>query len=149
MSNPYAPEPYGTEQFPSRAPMRPDQRPQVCLWFKVYCSAFAMLYILCSVGGVFLVIFASDIASAGMDGARNYEAERRGNIAGGVIMSILSVPLAVLFLAGLFLPRRKWAWVYGFIPIAIGLTSPCCIPASLPLLIFWLKPNTKWWFNAL
>ena len=31
--------------------------------------------------------------------------------------------------------------------IAIGLTSCCTIPASVPLLVGWLKPDLRAWFG--
>ena len=36
-----------------------------------------------------------------------------------------------------------WLWIYDLIIICLGMTSACFWPAVIPLLIFWLKPETK------
>ena len=63
------------------------------------------------------------------------------------IMGVVSFPLMLGFGYGLFLPRAKWAWVYGIILIAIGMGSCCFWPICIPLLIKWIDPNFKAWFE--
>jgi len=46
-----------------------------------------------------------------------------------------------------FLPRRPGVWVYDVVLIALGLTSACLWPITIPLLIFWIKPENKLWFG--
>lgn len=55
---------------------------------------------------------------------------------------VFLIPLALAF----FLPRRRWAWVYHLVLICFGMTG-CTIVASIPLLIFWIKPDVKAYFN--
>jgi hypothetical protein len=45
------------------------------------------------------------------------------------------------------MPRRPWAWIFGLVLICIGLTSLCCLPVAIPLLLSWLKPETKSYFG--
>jgi ABC-type nitrate/sulfonate/bicarbonate transport system permease component len=143
MENPY-------ESTPAPAnlqlAMDPDSKPQVCVWYSVYCACFLLLYILVGIGGVILVLFANEIAASGS--RPDKDAERMSNIVGGIFLIVLSFFLSIVFAVGLKVPRKKWGWIYGFFPIAIGLTSPCCMLASIPLLIFWLNPKTKRWFNV-
>ena len=139
MQNPY--EPKSEQPGPISSNVRPLTKPKVCLWYNVYCSCMLLLYVVVAALGVAMVIFIDELSPPN-------DAERAGNIAAGILMAIASVGMMLLFALGLLIPRRKWGWVYGFIPIAIGLTSPCCIPASLPLLWFWLKPENKEWFNV-
>lgn len=40
-----------------------------------------------------------------------------------------------------------WLWTYDLVIICLGMTSTCILPASIPLLIFWLKPETKRYFG--
>jgi len=63
------------------------------------------------------------------------------------IFTVLGGALLVPFAAGPFLPRCRWAWVFGLILICSGMTSACCLPAAIPLLIWWLKPETKEYYN--
>jgi hypothetical protein len=37
--------------------------------------------------------------------------------------------------------------MYDLVLICIGMTSCCILPAAIPLLIFWLKPEAKNWFH--
>jgi hypothetical protein len=38
-------------------------------------------------------------------------------------------------------------WVYDIVLICLGMTSVCCMPVTIPLLIFWIKPDAKAWFG--
>lgn len=65
----------------------------------------------------------------------------------GVVFAVIGVPLGVVFAAAPFLPRRPWVWVYDLVLIILGLTSCITWPLTIPLLIYWLKAETKWWFG--
>jgi hypothetical protein len=59
----------------------------------------------------------------------------------------MGVALAAPFAVAPFLPRRRWVWVLHVVLIALGMTSCACIPATVPLLIFWIRPETQAWFG--
>lgn len=65
----------------------------------------------------------------------------------GFVFAAMGAIFTAAFLASFFLPRRPWAWVYNLVLISVGLTSCCCIPAAIPLLIFWIKPEVKGFFS--
>lgn len=112
-------------------------QPAVMTWYKVYCVLMALLYLMLVAAGVFLIIVApSD---------RDMSAEE-AQLTGG-IMLFMGIALAIPFLIGVFLQRKPWAWVFGLVLICIGLTSVCCLPATIPLLIHWIKPETKLYFG--
>lgn len=140
--------PYQSTSAPSnlQPAFSEDSKPKVCNWYSIYCGCFLVLYLLVGIGGVLLFLFANEIAasSSQLDQGR----ERVSNILMGISLTVISFFLCIVFAVGLAVPRKKWGWIYGFFPIAIGLTSPCCMPASIPLLVFWLKPNTRRWFNV-
>ena len=54
---------------------------------------------------------------------------------------------SALFVASFLLPPRPWAWIFHLVLICIGMTSGCTLPASVALLIFWLKPETRVYFG--
>ena len=122
--------------------MRPQssgsEKPAVWNWYAAYCVAMALLYLLCVVMG--LVFLFADPAELEMDAVG-------AKLMGGMFV-VLGLLLGALFGAGPLLPLRKWAWVVGIVLICIGLTSMCCLPAAVPLLIWWLKPETKQYYNA-
>jgi drug/metabolite transporter (DMT)-like permease len=65
----------------------------------------------------------------------------------GVVFIVMGLALTVPFAIGPFLPRKPGAWVFGLVLICLGLTSVCCLPATIPLLIHWIKPETKNYFG--
>jgi hypothetical protein len=54
--------------------------------------------------------------------------------------------IGAMFGAAPFLPKRRWVWIYDLVLICLSFTG-CCIAFGIPLLIFWLKPETKAFFN--
>ncbi len=102
-----------------------NSRPKVIIWFKVYAILLSLIYF-------FMVIISPIFLLSGESG-----------FILGLFIIILCFPLFIISILPVFLPRRPWVWVYSLIIIGIGMTSACCLPASLPLLIFWLKPEVK------
>jgi hypothetical protein len=114
--------------------------PPVWKWYVAYCAAMAIMYLLMVLMGVVFIAIPARLAPTPQEAQ---EAQ---------VWGFLTIVLGVLFLAPYaaapFLPRRKWAWVVGVVLIGIGMTSMCCLPAAIPLLIFWLKPENKEFFGA-
>lgn len=106
-------------------------KPGVVTWFMVYSLLMALLYLIVLVAGVILLANARDDEM----------------YIQGILLAAISLPLLAAFAAAPFLPRRPWVWIFDIVMICIGLTSVCTMPASIPLLIFWLKPETKVWFG--
>jgi hypothetical protein len=65
----------------------------------------------------------------------------------GILFIGLGIPLMVVFAIAPFLPKKPWVWIYGIVLIGLGMTSVCCLPATIPLLIFWIKPETQQFFG--
>lgn len=59
------------------------------------------------------------------------------------VFIILGLAFFVPYALAPFLPRKSWVWVFGLVLICLGLSSACCLPVCIPLLIFWLKPDMK------
>jgi hypothetical protein len=114
--------------------------PSVVKWFRVYCGALSLVYLGCVVGGVFISLYAEELG-------QSEDAPRWLMVAYGSALVFLGLVLAAVFGAGVVLQPRPWVWIYGIVLIAIGFSSPCCIPASVPLLFFWLKPETRVYFG--
>ncbi len=106
-------------------------------WYRVYVGFMATLYLIVSVFGA-IVIYASQYTNI-------YEASEL--IINGIVCLVVGIPFAIAFAIALLLPRKPWNWIVGIVFIAIGLTSCCFMPATIPLLIFWLKPETKAFFG--
>ena len=106
--------------------------PPVYKWFVAYCILMAVLYLAMAVMGIVFLFVEPD---------RNMN-EAEPKIMGAMFL-ILGLVFFVPYLLAPFLPRKSWVWVFGLVLICIGLTSTCCLPACLPLLIYWLKPEMK------
>lgn len=121
------------------------EKPQVITWFKVYAAFMVLLYVLVAVFGVFLIsnpdIFVDDSGT----GPSNAPTDEMEATIMGVIYGGLGVVLAIAFAIGLFTPRKFWGWIYNLVLICIGLTSCCFWPATIPLLIFWIKDENREW----
>lgn len=112
-------------------------RPQVLVWFRIYCVVLCLIYLLCA--GFSLVFFAADPEEMDMGKAEA--------IIMGVLFLVMGVVLFVASLLPLLLRPRPWVWVYDLIIICIGMTSACFLPLCVPLLIFWIKPEVKAYFG--
>lgn len=119
--------------------MIPEGEPKVLLWYRIYCALMVLLYVVSTVLGAVMMLFADRIANA-QNPAVQF-------IIQGFVMAAMGSILAAAFFASFFLPRTPWAWVYHIVLISIGMTSCCCLPACVPLLIFWLKPETQSYFG--
>jgi hypothetical protein len=117
--------------------------PPVLTWYRVYCAAMAAIYLACAVAGVFIVLFNEQIAES-----EPHDEPWLWILYGGGFM-LLGLVFTAIYVYAFFAPRRPWAWVYHLVLICFGLTSCCCMPASIPLLVFWLRPATQRYFGRL
>lgn len=112
-----------------------NERPQVVTWYYVYVGVLAAVYLLFGVGFLIAAFLVPPGELPPEDQFTLY------------LMPVCMLPFAVLYIAAFFLPRAPWAWIFHLVLIAIGMTSACCLPVCIPLLIFWLKPETKAWYG--
>ncbi len=106
--------------------------PPVYKWFVAYCISMALLYGAVALMSPFFFF---------IEGDPEMSAEEAKIM--GVVMLLMGIVFFVPYAAAPFLPRQSWVWVLGLVLICIGLTSACCLPACVPMLIFWLKPEMK------
>ena len=110
--------------------------PPVYKWFVVYCLLMALVYMTTAVMGIVFMFTQPDPEMSAA------EAKLMGSV-----FLILGLVFFVPYALAPFLPRKSWVWVFGLVLICIGLTSACCLPACIPLLIFWLKPEMKTFYG--
>jgi hypothetical protein len=114
-----------------------ETRPPAVGWFTVYAIAMALMYF-CAIGlGTVLLVFAPGSTA-------DEVLELRIN---GIVCIVVGIPCLAVFAVAPFLPRRRWVWIYDLVLICLGMTNCCCLPVCIPLLIFWIKPETKAWFG--
>lgn len=112
--------------------------PPVMFWFKIYIALMAVLYMVCIGLGILFLLMPTFL-----------DADPGETWAIGLVLIGVCAPLAALFLAPLFLKPVSWVWIFDLILIGLGLTSCLTLPATIPLLIFWVKPETQRYFGRL
>lgn len=106
-------------------------------WYRIYCGTMLALYMLLIFFGAVLTFTADAVGGS----------DAQENMIIGIAYGLIGVVFALVYGIALFLPAKPYNWVVGIVMIAIGLTSCCFLPATVPLLIFWLKPETKAYFG--
>lgn len=106
--------------------------PSAYKWFVVYCVLMALLYLTTAVMGIVFMFIEPDREMSAAE----------AKIMGSLFL-IVGLGFLVPYALAPFLPRKSWVWVFGLVLICIGLTSACCLPVCIPLLIYWLKPEMK------
>lgn len=105
------------------------ERPAVVIWFKIYCALLALIYAGSALACLTLAFYGTE------------------GLVIGVLLAGLCIVLAVISALPILLPARPWTWVYGVVLIAMGMTSACLLPACIPLLIVWIRPEVKRYFG--
>lgn len=128
---------FGFTPPPMSVPQDNETGRKAFLWYRVYCGAMAVLYVLVAVLGVFLASYAPR--------TREYSPEE--TMIMGIIYAVLGVIFFIIFAVAFFLPRKPYNWIVGIVMMALGMTSCCFMPFLIPLLIYWVKPETKAYFG--
>ena len=112
---------------------------KVWKWFKAYCAFMALLYLAVVLGSGALLVFDPGGVSRSRNGG-DFQIQ-------AVVFILVGAIFAPVYATGLFLKGKSWGWIYGIILIAIGMTSCCLWPITIPLLIQWIKPEMKRMFG--
>ncbi len=102
-------------------------------WYRVYCSvsgAFSLIFV--ALGLFFL------LGDPSFGGPKDPVAPMVG-----AIYLFMGIVLLAVFAVAASLPRKPYNWIVGLVFIALGFTSCCFWPAVIPLLIYWIKPETQ------
>ena len=106
-------------------------------WYRVYLTAMVFLYSATIIFGIYLLVAKPETSE--------YDSSQMFIM--GVVYAAIGAVCFILFAGALFLPRKPWNWIVGIVMMAIGMTSCCFVPVLIPLLIYWLKPETKAYFG--
>lgn len=106
-------------------------------WYRIYCAVLAALYLFVIVFGIVIAVLQPE--------SREYKPQEM--LLMGIIYAVVGAVFFLVFAVALFLPPKSYNWIVGIVLIALGMTSCCFIPICVPLLIFWMKPETKAFFG--
>jgi len=116
--------------------------PPVLTWFKIYCGFMVALYVMTA------LLFAAGLFI-------NPAELEKGTEGPPVWLFYVIIAVAVLgclmfagaFASPFFLSPKPWVWTFNVVLICIGMLSCLTMPASIPLLIYWTKPEAKRYFG--
>lgn len=113
------------------------EKPPVWGFYTAYCVAMALMWFMLVLVGLSFIL----------NGPPNREMPPQDAKVMGLIFVALGFALMGPYVAAPFLPRRKWAWGLGFALIILSMSGTCCLPVAIPLLLQWVKPETKAYFD--
>jgi hypothetical protein len=123
--------PYSSPSFNSHPDLETGRK--TFNWYRVYIGAMALLGLGISALGLALAYFQP--ASSG-------QVANQALIT-GIMYAIFGAFSFAIHAAALFLPPKPYNWIVGIVMIGLGMTSCCLWPFTIPLLIFWVKPETQ------
>ena len=103
-------------------------------WYRAYCVAMAFLALAFAGLGFFFVFVP-------LEPRRSGDAETM--LAMGIFYAAVGLLMFFVFAAAALLPAKPYNWIVGIVIIALGFSSCCLWPACIPLLIYWVKPETQ------
>jgi hypothetical protein len=139
----------GTRQTPFLMPagmppgldyIHEDRPPEGVYYFRLYAGFMCFWHGAMAIGG--LIFMLKPIFSPSPGGA-DWGSWLLGGIYGLYGMALF-VPTAIALFGG----RKGWVHTVGTIVIALGMMQLCCLPILIPLLVTWLKPETKRWYGG-
>lgn len=114
-------------------------QPKVVVWFKVYCWFLAVFSLAVILNFLWWAIF--DFSET-----ETYEIGKNLTIVLNSLVMALCLAMLTVALLGIFLKPRPWVWVYNLILICLGMMT-WLIPVCIPLLLFWIKQQTKLYYG--
>jgi hypothetical protein len=110
---------------------------QTFMWYRIYLGALSLLYVGVAVMGLLIA----------MMGPTSNSRDSAEMVITGIVYAVIGAIFFIVHLIALTLPPKSWNWIVGIVMIAIGMTSCCLWPATIPLLIYWIKPETRSFFG--
>lgn len=95
------------------------------------------LYVAVTLGGIAMVFFSGTVA------AEDPTTDAGEVVVMGSVYAVMGAVLSVLFVVGFLWRKGNGAWIYQIILIVLGMTSCCTWPATIPLLIYWVKDRDR------
>jgi hypothetical protein len=112
-------------------------RPRVVFWFRVYAVWLCLAWV--AVGYLSWMLGEHGIGDIGGPSTTAAMVAH--------VLSLLLWALALSVAVLLFSAPQPRHWTLGLVLICLGLLTPITLPASLALIMFWLKPETKAYYG--
>ncbi|MEZ5424641.1 MAG: hypothetical protein R2747_00120 [Pyrinomonadaceae bacterium] len=111
--------------------------PRTYFWYRMLNSAVVVFGIFLAVIGLLAII-----------GSFNETGQQAADaFAGGIFFLVTGGIPGFLCFFGVVFPPRAWSWYYGLFILILATLSCGLAIFSVPLLIFWVKPETQFFFG--
>jgi hypothetical protein len=132
---------------PGASPMvEEDGPPPGVYYYRIYAGIQAAFAALSVLGGIVLMI--AELAAPPGAGGTLPASSNIESVIAGVFYTGIGAAFFVPLIISLFAGRAAWVHTLGTVLLAVSMLSLCCVPFGLPVLITWLKPETKRWYGA-
>jgi hypothetical protein len=132
---------------PGAGPMNEQEgAPEGVYYYRIYGGILAVLSALVIVAG--MTMFLIPLFSSGGPGGSSSAASDPVAMITGAFYTGAGVVFLVPLLLSLFGGRNGWVHTLGTVVLALTMLTLCCVPFSIPVLIIWLRPETKRWYGA-
>lgn len=133
MNQPHYPPRIASAALPPGYNPESNGEPQVLLYFRIYAGIISFSGLVTTLFSVYKIV------------------QERGN--DSIVFWFISAGLGTIglftHLLGLASPRRPWMHTAGILLIGIGMLTSClCWLTNIPLLLYWLRPEVKRWFDT-
>ena len=114
--------------------------PEAVYYYRIYGGTVAALCTLLIAAGIgsFVDPFLSGAVSGG----------RSGDVLAGVLMSMFGIAMLIPCVLSLVGGRKSWVHTLATVVVILSMLTTCCLPIGIPMLIFWMRPETKRWYGA-
>lgn len=109
-------------------------RPAVIVWYRVYTAVGLIIYTAIPALAAFMTLAMGERHVA--------------TLLPLAVFSLVAFAFMAFYGIATFVPYKPWGWMFGLVAIAFGMAS-VLIVVAVPLLVFWLKPETKAAFGRL
>lgn len=118
---------------------RTQQAPLPPLWRYYLCYAIFMgvLFLAATGLGVWLLFMSTEGPHTDATG-----------VALGTLVTVIGGALGGFYCAAPFVTRPRWSWTYHTVLIVVGLLTGVGLLLGIPLLIMWLRGNTRALFES-
>lgn len=124
--------------------------PPVWWWYVGYCVLVVLFGLVVGATGLFGLLAPDSMAQqqAGMLEALGMDISPAQIAANSAMQVAMAAVWILAYSIAPFLPRTPRVWGVHAVLIAFSFTACCCVPAAIPLLVFWMKPETRAHFGC-
>ena len=115
-------------------------KPSVVTWYAFYCAVMAGVYLVGCAFCVYLLTFPEELVLGHFP--------PWFLVSVGLLFLVISFGVMLLYVVAPLLPRKRATWLLGFVNIGLGMMSGCSLPLAIPLLILWLRDDTRAYFGT-